>query len=49
VRLLTRLLIRSLKEDKEVSITLELKLKAINILKLKGVNIVLVARLVMYN
>jgi hypothetical protein len=39
----------SLKEDKEVSITLKLKLKAINILELKGVNIVLVVRLVMYN
>jgi hypothetical protein len=39
-------LVRSLKEDKEVSITLKLKLKAMNILKLKGVNIVLIARLV---
>jgi hypothetical protein len=43
------LLAGSLKEDREVSITLELKLKAMNILKLEGVNIVLAARLVMYN
>jgi hypothetical protein len=44
-----RLLVGSLKKDKEVSTTLKLKLKAMNILKLKGVNIVLVARLMMYN
>jgi hypothetical protein len=42
-------LVGSLKEDKEVSITLELKLEVTNILELKGVNIVLTARLVMYN
>jgi hypothetical protein len=44
-----RSLVRSLEEDEEVSITLELKLEATNILELEGVDIVLVVRLVMYN
>jgi hypothetical protein len=39
----------SLEEDGEVSTTLELELEAMNILELEGVDIVLAARLVMYN
>jgi hypothetical protein len=46
---LVRSLAGSLKEDKEVGAKLELGLEATNISSLKGVNMVLAARLVMYN